>query len=190
MNIGSIHHKYSRRKFVISGLAITVLLGIQPYLWRLVGRETASIHTMRTSSEQEGKLRSDIEDVTRFFENQSPSLELLAVSFPKRTSSIALVERLEELAARERVILEIRDIIEKEELDKKSHPSIIPLVITGKATGSVSQIFRFLHDIEHAREFASIETWQLGRILGEPTSEQPISHEMVFNAIFYLQDRT
>ena len=177
-------------------LAFTVLavvaLGLcQIWLWAYVGQVAETLHSRQTEEQQLQDLESRIISIENTYEGQLPLLDQLTVVFPKDSETSQVVDRLEQLADKQGVTLDIKDISNKADVPKDS--TLLPVAITCHLTGTATKLMQYLGALEHIQELAVVRSWGLSVAppLPVPPAGAPVSagptHQKTMNVVFYLQ---
>lgn len=178
-------------------LALTVVavigLGLcQIWLWAYVGQVAETLHSRQTEEQQLQDLDARIISIEKNYESQLPLLDQLAVVFPRDTETSQVVDRLEQLADKQGVTLDIKDISNKADVPKDS--SLLPVSITCRLTGTATKLMQYLGALEHIQEVAVARSWELSAAPQLPASSAGTfvvapTHQMTMNVVFYLQNQ-
>ena len=172
-------------------VAVIALGFCQIWLWAYVGQVAETLHNRQTEEQQLQDLDSRIILIENTYEDQLPLLDQLTVVFPKDSETSQVVDRLEQLADKQGVTLEIKDISNKADVPKDS--TLLPIAITCRLTGTATKLMQYLGALENIQEVAVVRSWALSVAppLPAPATGAPVlvgpTHQMTMNVVFYLQ---
>jgi hypothetical protein len=170
------------KQLIITSVLFCVLAGVQPLLWSFVHASAEALHNKRTLERQYANVQERIAQIDEARSRQDPLLQQLTAVFPIRGTTSQLVERLEQLGDRNRVIVEIREIAEEAPLTTRGQVDLIPFVITLRATGTPAQLFEYLDAVEHAPEAIVVRSWSLDNPDASPL------YRLTMAVVFHLQE--
>lgn len=182
----------SLSKQLVVAIAIILALGTaQFFLWNFVYQSADALHTRRTEEQQLQALKAIIADVQTKFAAEKPLVDQLSVPFPKNTQTSQVVDRLEQLADKTGVLLNITNI-STETPNKKTPNQLNSFVATLKVDGSAHSLLQYIDAVEHIQEVTTIRQWA---IVGVPPSATVLPGQpppaplftMNMNILFYLQ---
>ncbi len=158
-----IRRRYQR--LALSILLLIILVGVQPLLWRLVKRQAELVHSRRTLEQQQADVQLRVQAMRDNLNQQQDNISTMDAVAPQFKSLPQAVERLELLAERRSLSLEIQGI-NRQAVEDRSR--IKPVTVVLRAFGPVESVLSFMEQIEHVQELTQIESWQL-----EPTQAPP-----------------
>ncbi|MAF80862.1 hypothetical protein CL628_02505 [bacterium] len=158
-----IKRRYQR--LALSILLLIILVGVQPLLWRLVKRQAELVHSRRTLEQQQADVQLRAEAMRGNLNQQRDNISTMDAVAPQFKSLPQAVERLELLAERRALSLEIQGI---SRLNVEDTTSIRPVSVVLRAFGPVESVLSFMEQIEHVQELTQVQSWQL-----EPSEAPP-----------------
>ncbi|MBI3255750.1 MAG: hypothetical protein HYZ63_02155 [Candidatus Andersenbacteria bacterium] len=172
-------------------LVLVVALGVaQIWLWRYVQTSAQTLRNRQTEEQQLEELNGRIAIIEQNYKAQLPLLDQLLVVFPQASQTSQIVDRLEQLADRQRVELSIENITTQALVESQKNTALIPLLVTMDVKGAATTLLEYLAAVEHIQEIAVVKDWQIAPLPPRaPTPGEPAgaSHQMTMNVIFYLQ---
>ncbi len=161
---------------------VSILIGIQPFLWGYVAERSRQLHLTQTNEEQFVLLSQKFIESQQAFSQAQSSILKLADSFPSSSTISQVVGRIEALADSNYLVIELKSIEDMTPLEA-GPGNILRKRITTEVTGSVNSLFSFLETMENQKEVLSIQSWDVVRIL----ASQPV-FKMTLHTVYYFYD--
>lgn len=180
-------HSSYQRKLVVCGALIIVLGLLQPVLWRRVEAAARALRERQTQTAQQAELAARLAVLQTAAHTQQDLLSQLDVVVPSRGALSQVIERLEQTARQQAVVLDIVEITEQPDSETASEVlPLLPVRVQVNARSSPSQLLRYLEMVEHLPELALIETWSL---LPAPPAATPTpgAYQLAMTVVFFLQ---
>lgn len=177
-------------KGLVITLSLVVVLGTaQIWLWQYVETSALELRNRQTEEQQLTELNSRIAVIEANYKAQLPLLDQLQVVFPQQTQTSQIVDRLEQLADKQKVELSIANINTQPVSDVQKSTGLIPLLVTMDVKGSATGLLEYIGAVEHIQEIAVVRDWQMAAAKAPAAAGAPVaaSHQMTMNVLFYLQ---
>lgn len=177
-------------KGLVTTLLMVVLLGVaQIWLWQYVETSAATLRNRQTEEQQLEDLNGRIAIIEQNYKAQLPLLDQLLIVFPQASQTSQIVDRLEQLADRQKVQLAIKNITTQPLPEAQKEKGLIPLLVTMEVRGAATMLLEYLAAVEHIQEIAVVRDWQVAplRLGATPGAPAGPSHQMSMSLIFYLQ---
>jgi hypothetical protein len=176
------------KQLLLNTVLLLVLLAGQPFLWRFVLSSAQSLQDRRTVEQQLANLRERLTVIDETQAQQAGLFGQLDEVFLPLDSTPQAVERLEQLADLQGVVLEIQNIREETPIGSQSRNIIIPLRVTLKATGQPDRLLEYIDAIEHVPEVTVVDEWVLRSFLDNSSGTgTQVIYELSVNIVFYFQ---
>lgn len=175
------------KQMILWSLALIALISAQPFLWRYVSAQAHDLQDRRTQEQQFYNLEARLAEVRQTNNDQQQLLDQLSVVFLPRGETSQVVERLEQLAERHGVVLQILGITERPVEDTKDRSGIVPVVVTLEGSGLPDQLFSYLDAVEHTQEASLVNSWSVQEVRNNPGSIPAIVHRLQMSVTFYFQ---
>ncbi|MEX1112136.1 MAG: hypothetical protein WEC84_01625 [Candidatus Andersenbacteria bacterium] len=178
---------WGRFRQLTTWILIAIVLTVaQPFMWNLVRGSAEKLQETRTSEEQSVALRARLGEITSRLGGSDQLIDQLSLSFLDAGAAPQAVERLEQLAGRVGLALDIIAIENKDIEELRKQEEIIPLSLHVQAVGRPSQLISYIDLVEHAPEVVDIRSWTLAPAPRARTaiSEQLYAIDLV--VYFYL----
>jgi len=176
--------KRRHQRLAISILLLVILVGAQPLLWRLVKRQAELVHERRTLEQQQADVQSRVDLMRDSLNSQQDIIATLDAVAPRFVSLPQAVERLELLADRRNLSLEIQGIVKQTGTQQNA---LSPVTVSLRVFGPIEKVLDFMEQIEYVQELTQIESWQLepteapaGVALDEAGNNYRLSAEVIF----------
>lgn len=170
--------------FILAALAVS-----QPFLWGYVSQAAQTLYTRQTQETQLKEIEARIATVESNRFTQQALLDQLKVAFPSQVQTSQIVDRLEQLADRQNVALQIQSIAaENPEAVAKAKDKLSPLLVTVTVSGGATALLQYVAAVEHTQEVAVIRSWQMTAVASEGIAQPgAATYRLTMNIIFYLQ---
>lgn len=153
------------RRLAASMLLVLILAGAQPLVWRLVKRQAQVVHSRRTLQQQQADVRSRAEAMQNSLAQNADTIVIISAAAPPITSLSQAVERVELLADKRSLSLDVLNIAQRPD---SAVETVIPVAISLRVFGPIETILEFMEQIEQLQELTMLESWQL-----EPAAAPP-----------------
>jgi len=184
------HMKRRYRSLAIALLLLVVLTVVQPLLWRLVKRQAEAVHARRTIEQQRMDVAERNERVRGDLTARQESLGVVDAIAPEFTQLPQAVERLELLADRRALSIEIQGINQGV---VSSSDALQPVTVSMRVFGPIETLYDFMEQLEHVQELTRLESWQLQPTSAPPSVEVADSlnnYVLAADVVFYLQNQS
>ncbi len=170
------------RVLVVTVLVAAGLMAVQPYLWRKAAAMATMVQRSRSQIKQAADVKERAEKLAEGIKREKGSLERLAVVVPQDRDTIQVLERVESVAQRTGLEIDVVNIREGHDLkDQEGHSvPIFPLTISVSASARPSMLLRYLEAMEHIQGLVQIDS-----LLIRPGEGQNFNLDM--SIVFYLQ---
>lgn len=165
---------------------MVILIAVQPFLWTAVKKSALQLHSGQTNAEQLVLVSQKLAESQKALSQIQSRLNQLLDAFPPSNTISQVVGRIEALADAAHLPVELKSI-EDGTRNEVGRGNIITKIITIRVTGPMEAVFSFLDALEHQKEFASIESWDIANTAQYVSSSSPI-FQMTLNVMYYFYD--
>lgn len=199
MNVrfASLNKKY---KQLFGALVLMLILGgIQPFLWQMVTNRVIDVQLKQSQEEQIVNVQERNQTMQQNLAAQESFLNQLTVVAPPIEARTQVVERLELLADKHTLPIEISLIQELPDGGRSAVSQIVPVVLSVSVQGSVDRLLTFMQEVEHVQELTVVESWSLNPHAGPPATSDPAAqptptplpiYELRMDVLFFLRGAT
>ncbi len=181
------------KMLILMVVALLIMVAAQPFLWRMVSAATEKLQVERSKAKQIETVRSLRKEVQNEYKKQQAYLDQLTVVVPMRRDILQVIERLEELAQKEGVVVEVVNIREGESIeddkkkkkDREMTMSIYPLTLSVSLISDPGLILRYVEAVENAREITAVKSFKISPFMYP--SGQRYAYKLEMDINFYLQ---
>src|SRR6185436_8204547 len=125
-------------KQLIIALLILIVIGVaQPFLWNYVEKSAELLHTRQTEQQQLEEIEGRLTTIAEQHDGAQALVDQLRVAFPKQSETSQVVDRLEQLADKQKVTMTTQNIT-TETTGATPAPQatkLLPLTVTIKLEG-------------------------------------------------------
>lgn len=184
---------YQARPLLIAGAVVVILAAVQPFLWKYVASSARGYQDKRTQAQQLRLLEDRLSLITQAIDRDRPLLRQLNASLLSRGSESQAVERIEQLADREGVILTTQSINERKQDASDTSKILTPLDVVVQVQGEPAKLLQYIDAVEHMQEVVHIQQITMKTINPTPgkektTTNAPVSAELSMTITFYIQN--
>lgn len=179
-----------KQQLVVTILMLIALGGAQPFLWGYVKASADALHARRTEEQQLQELQARIHDIETKYKAGQPLIDQLSVPFPKTGQTSQVVDRLEQLADKTGVAMEITNIL-TDPPSKKGGGNLNSFVVTVRVDGTAHGLLQYIDALEHIQEVVTLRQWVFNAVPVSativPGAKPTYPFSMNMNVVFYLQ---
>lgn len=167
------------KNLLLRCIILVALIGLQPFLWQWVKAAADEVRQKRSEQQHVGDVQRRVEEIEQIKQSQRELLAQLQVIVPDEEKLLPVIERLQLMARQDqRTIILSLQAIEREVPHEAAPPTqAIPFRIGITATGTISHLLTYLHQVEHLPELTVVEQIVLtpasGAVLQPLTSPTP-----------------
>lgn len=149
----------SPRQLLVLGGLMTLLLAVQPWLWRTIEHHATRLRQQQATATQVAQVSAHNTATTIALEQTTNRLQELNVVLAEEKELTARIEELERLAAIRQLQSQIIGI--NEDTSGQLTTALIPIVVSAEITGSSEQLTQYLSDLERHPALILVREWQL-----------------------------
>lgn len=173
--------------FLLVRISIVLILVIaQVFLWNAVQKSALQLHSGQTKKDQLVLVAQKLTEAKEAFAAAQPRLLQLSDSFPASKTIPQVVGHIEALADTQQVPIELKSIEDGTSMDVQGG-KITTKKIEIRITGAMESVFSFLEAIEHQKEFASVESWDIANNTQGESSVSSV-FQMTLHTVYYFYD--
>lgn len=191
------------QKLLVEAVLLALILGAQPWLWRLVRDQAKTLQSSQSQTQQIAEVRRRNDAMTQNLRRLEPAINKVEQATVSEGQVAAVVEQLEQLADTSRISLKITNIDDQfgQTSEKKIAASSQPMSIkiSLRLEGPIEAVLGYLERLEYSSKLMAVTSWQLqagtasristlpqasGAPLPSPILSTP--YVLTLDAIYYL----
>lgn len=172
MKLSSLANVTDQRQLLRIVLVLVVVVAVQPFLWRFAQYRVSTVRDQQARNGQIAAVREQNQQIEQAIKTQQQLIDQLDIIAPRPTALNQVVERLEQLADKQQLRIDISSIKEVTSTSRRKAAVVTPVTAVIEIRGSVTAVLQYIEQLEHTPELTVVRSFTLkpNRLVIEPVA--------------------